>query len=396
MSTPRPGGRGPLAIFLAKGVRVYVSGLLSITLPFYLGTLGYGYFFQGVALAAILGGNAFSNVAVTYLESRVGRRRLLQAFSLLMIASGGVLALSTAAIPIIAACVVGNISSTGTEAGPFQSVEAGVLPELSGGGSVVKAFGRYNLVGYSAAALGQLTSAGPSLFGDARAAFQAVFVLFGLVGLLLFYIYSKLKQLDERQGTKPGLGGIAGEARRDVAWLSGLFATDAFGGVFVSTYLLSIWFHATYGLQLEALGPLFFAASVVAAASTYGAALIAQRVGNLRTMVYTHLASNAFLVMMALAGPLVLALAFLFLRQSLSQMDVPTRQALMAEIFRKGERVQAYAVTNTARSAGSFSGGPAAAAFLGLGAITGVLFMGAGSKIAYDLATFAKFRKRYR
>lgn len=387
---------GPLPVYFAKGVRVYVSGLLSITMPFYLKVLGYGPLFQGLALVAIVAGNVFSNIAVTYLESSTGRRRLLQVFSLLMVAAGAVLAVSTSAIPILLACFVGNISSTGTEAGPFQSIEAGTLPELAPAGTMVKAFGRYNLVGYSAAALGQLTSSGPGLLGNSHVAFQAVFAGFGLAGAVLLVVYTKLRGLESGRAARPGLANLSPQARTDVKRLSGLFSLDAFGAVFVTTYLLSIWFNSTYGLQLETLGAIFFVATVISALSTYGAALIALRIGNLRTMVYTHLVSSAFLVLMGLAGSLLLALAFLFLRQSLSQMDVPTRQALMTEMFQRGERVQAYAVTNTLRSTGSFFGGPVAAGILGLGLVSAIPFAGGGTKILYDLMTFATFRKRYR
>jgi MFS family permease len=347
-------------------------------------------------LIAILAGNALSNLSVTFLEKPLGRRRLLQVFSLLMVVSGVILTFSTSLVIIIVACVIGNMSTTGTEAGPFQSIEAGVLPDLAPMGSAVKVFGRYNLVGYSAAALGQLTSSVPGLFGNALIMFQFIFLAFALVGSLLLFVYSRLRGLEGGLAAKPGLGSLDAKARKEVLSLSGLFAADAFGGVFASTYLLSIWFHATYGLELTALGPLFFFASVVAAGSTYAAAAIAERIGNLRTMVYTHLISSTLLISMAVAGSLVLATTLLFLRQSLSQMDVPTRQALMTEIFQREARVQAYAATNAFRSVGSFLGGPAAAAVLGVGFVSGLLYVGGGTKILYDLAAFAKYRRRYR
>ncbi|MDG7006707.1 MAG: MFS transporter [Nitrososphaerota archaeon] len=375
---------------------MFVSGLLSIVLPFYLTILGYGGLFLGLALAAILAGNAFSNIAVMYLDASVGRRRLLQSFSLLMVLAGAVLALTTSALLIIFACFVGNISSTGTEAGPFQSIEAGTLPDLAPAGASVKAFGKYNLIGYSSAALGQLASAGPGALGNSHLAFQAVFVGFGLAGAVLFGVYSRTRGLNSGHAVRPGLANLGPGARRDVTRLSALFSLDALGGVFVTTYLLSIWFHSTYGLKLEALGSIFFVASVAAAASTYGASVISLRIGNLRTMVYTHLVSSGLLIMMGLAGSLALAVIFLFLRQSLSQMDVPTRQALMTEMFQREERVQAYAVTNIARSTGSFVGGPVAAGILGLEAVAAVPFVGGGVKIAYDLLTFASYRKKYR
>jgi MFS family permease len=387
---------GPRPVYLAKGARVYISGLLAITLPFYLRAIGYGPVFQGVVLAAILAGNALSNVAVTYLDAIVGRRRLLQGFSLLMIGAGATLAFSASIFPIVAASVAGNISSTGTEAGPFQSMEAGVMPELVPTGSIVKVFGRYNLIGYSAAALGQLTSAGPGLFGNSLLSFRAIFLGFSIVGVVLFAVYTRIGGIDAGRAVKPGFANLSAQGKRDLARLSGLFSIDSFGAVFVTTYLLSIWFNSVYGLGLQALGPIFFVATVVSAASTYGAALIAQRVGNLRTMVYTHLLSSTFLILMGLAASLPLALAFLFLRQSFSQMDVPTRQALMTEMFQREERVQAFAVTNTFRSAGSFVAGPVAAEILGLGLVSTIPFAGGGTKIAYDLLTFAAFRKRFR
>ena len=396
MSEPPSARRKPLPVYFAKGARVFVSGLLSITLPFYLKIQGYSPLFQGLVLVAILGGGALSNMAVTYLDARLGRRRLLQAFSLLMVAAGATLVVTASALPIVIACFVGNISSTGTEAGPFQSIEAGVLPDIAATGAMVKVFGRYNLIGYSAAAAGQLASAGPGLLGNSLVAFQAIFAGFGVVGAVLFVVYSRLRGLDASKPPRPGLANLSPQGRKDLVRLSGLFSIDAFGAVFVTTYLLSIWFNSTYGLQLEALGPIFFTAAIVSAASTYGAAAIALRIGNLRTMVYTHLASSGFLILMGLASFLPLALTFLFLRQSLSQMDVPTRQALMTEMFQREERVQAYAVTNTLRSAGSLFGGPAAAGMLGLGLVSTVPFAGGGTKIVYDLLTYASYRKRYR
>lgn len=396
MTGKAAGAQSPLRIYLAKGVRVYVSGLLSIVMPFYLKALGYGPFFQGLALVAILAGNAASNMAVTYFDARLGRKRLLQLFSGLMVAAGGVLVFESAAVPILLACLIGNVSSTGTEGGPFQSIEAGVLPDLAPTGASVKVFGRYNMIGYSAAALGQLTSSGPGLLGNSLVAFQAVFAGFAAAGAILLVVYSRLEGLEASRAVRPGLANLSPQGRKDLVRLSGLFSMDAFGGVFVTTYLLSIWFNSVYGLRLEELGPVFFAATLISAASTYGASAIALRIGNLRTMVYTHLASNCFLILMGVAGSLPLALAFLFLRQGLSQMDVPARQALMTEMFRKEERVQAYAVTNTLRSAGSFVSGPVSAGMLGVGLVGSLPFAGGGVKVVYDLLTFAAYRRRFR
>ncbi len=389
---------GALQIYVAKGARVFVFGMLSILIPLYLNALGYSSFFFGLTLVVILAGNVFSNLVLTYFEWKIGKRRLLLAFSLLMVGSGLLLAFAANPALILVACFIGNISTTGTEAGPFQSVEAGILPELARSVDPVNAFGKYNMVGYAASAAGALAVGVQGILPGGLTVYRALFVVYGLVGVLLLVLYATLGGLasGKAEAMRPGLGSLSSTARRDVISLSGLFSIDAFGGSFVSQTVLSYWFLASYGVQSTGLSAIFFTTNVIVAFSVYAAALVAKRFGNLRTMVYTHLASNAFLVGIPLAGSLAGSLAFLILRQSVSQMDVPTRQALMAEMFGRDERVAAYAVTNTARSVAAFAGGPVNAALLALNLLSGLIFAGGFSKIAYDVSIYGVYRKRFR
>ncbi|MDA4125308.1 MAG: MFS transporter [Thaumarchaeota archaeon] len=387
---------GPRSVYLAKGSRVFVSGLMSVMIPVYLNSMGYGPFFIGVALAAILAGNAASNIVLSYLVQRTGSRKLLQAFSLLMLGSGLLLAASTQPIPILLACFLGNVSTTGTEAGPFQSVEAGVLPELVAEGSAVKAFGRYNLIGYTASAFGTSALSVPGYLGSSLPVFRTLFIGFGVVGLLLFTIYTRLRFPTRKYIHESGPSPLGPEARRDVTRLSGLFSVDAFGGSFVSQYLLSYWFTVVYGVPVSGLAAIFLFSNLISGASTYGAAVVAERLGNLRTMVYTHIPSSILLILIPFAGTLTAAVVLLFLRQSLSQMDVPTRQALMTEMFKESERVPAYAITNTVRSVGAFAAGPVSAGLLVLGLPSALLYLGGATKIGYDLSTYVVYRKRFR
>lgn len=388
---------GVLKVYLAKGTRVFYSGLLSLLIPLYLKALGYSEYFFGLALIAILAGNVISNLALTYLEPRLGRKRLLLSFSLMAVASGLLLAFTQHPALLLLACLIGNISTTGTEAGPFQSIEAGVLPELLGGGEAVKAFGTYNMIGYAATAVGAFVAGVPGFFPGGLQVYSALFAGFAVVGVLLFAIYASLGAIGSVPGgQRPGLENLSEAARKDLARLSVLFSVDAFGGSFVSAYVLSSWFLLTYRVPALGLAGIFSTASVLVVASIYAAGVLATRLGNLRTMFYTHLVSSLFLVAIPLAGSLPGALAFLFLRQSLSQMDVPTRQALMTEIFQKEERVSAYAVSNTARSLAAFAGSPVSAFFFGVGLLSGPIFAGGLSKIAYDFLIYGAYRKRFR
>ncbi len=387
---------GLAQVYVAKAVRVFYSGLLSVLIPQYVLGLGYSEFYLGLALVAILGGNVASNLLLTHLEGRAGKRRFLQAFSLLAVAAGLCLADSGSLAVILVGCFIGNISTTGTEAGPFQSIEAGVLPELSGG-RAAEAFGRYNMIGYAASAFGALTAGSPGFFHGGVSTFQLLFVGFSAGGAVLFVVYSSLGSPHFTEpARRPGLEALTPEGRRDLKLLSGLFSIDAFGGSFVSQFVLSSYFLLVYNVPSDALGGIFFVTSVIVAGSVYGAGVVASRVGNLRTMVYTHLLSNALLIGIPLAGSLTGSLVFLFARQSLSQMDVPTRQALMSEMFKPEERVAAFALSNTARGVSTFAGGPVGTVLLAGGLVSGLLLLGGFSKVVYDVAIFSALRKRFR
>ncbi|HZW57662.1 MAG TPA: MFS transporter [Nitrososphaerales archaeon] len=385
-------------IFIGKGFRVFVFGFLSILIPIYLAQLGTPQFYIFIAIAAIIGGNIFSNVLLTWYGNLIGRRKILLVFSVLMLLSGILLFATTIYPVVLIACFLGNVSTTGTEAGPFQSVETGVLPNLvPEGRKISRYFGYYNLIGYAASSLGALTASLPSYFKDSLSVFHLLFLAYGLVGLLLVVLYQAVgSSLESAAKKKAGLSEISERGKHNIRRLSALNFMDAFGGGFVSQSILSYWFYYVYHVTLADLGVIFLVASVLTGVSTLGASFIAEKLGNLRTMVYTHLLSNVFLIMIPLAGSLALSLAFLFARQCVSQMDVPTRQAFMAEIFDSDDRVSANAITNTFRSGASILGAPISGVFFAAGFVALPILSGGFSKIAYDLAIFFAYRKEAR
>jgi hypothetical protein len=64
------------------------------------------------------------------------------------------------------------------------------------------------------------------------------------------------------------------------------------------------------------------------------ASRLASRFGHVNTMVFTHLPSNVLLILVPLMPTLFLVVLMLFLRFSISQMDVPTRQSYTMAIVR--------------------------------------------------------------
>jgi hypothetical protein len=308
--------------------------------------------------------------------------------------AGLLLYLTTSTPLLLLAFLIGNISTTGTEAGPFQSIEVGILPRLAALGSVNRLFGVYNVLGYAAASFGALAASIPGYLQNGLPVFRSLYLVYGLVGFLLFVIYLGLGDIEAHMpGDRKEVVQSSPKAKKDIARLSALNSVDAFGGGFVTQSLLTYWFLLVYHVSVMNLGIIFFIANIITAISIFGATLIAELVGNLRTMVGSHLISSVFLVVIPFAGSLTFALAFLFLRQSMSQMDVPTRQAFMAEIFGDQDRVRANATTNTFRSVGSLFGGPLSGAMFAVGLAGLPIVTGGVSKIAYDIAIYLSYRR---
>ena len=94
----------------------------------------------------------------------------------------------------------------------------------------------------------------------------------------------------------------------------------------------------------------FFWTGLLSTASQLAAPRVAQRIGLLNTMVFTHLPANVCLVLAALAPSLPIALGLLFVRSALSSMDVPTRTAYVMAVVTPAERSAAASFTAVPRS----------------------------------------------
>jgi MFS family permease len=174
--------------------------------------------------------------------------------------------------------------------------------------------------------------------------------------------------------------------------MAALFAVDAGGGGLVTASFLAYYLTERYDVGTGALGALFFATSLLQAGSVWVAPRLADRVGLVPTMVGTHLPSNVLLASVAFAPTFPVAVVLLLARTSLSQMDVPTRQALVMRLVTPAERTPAAAVTNAARYSvrpiGPLVGGLLQQVSLGLPLLVAGVVKG-----GYDLALWRWWRR---
>jgi MFS family permease len=174
--------------------------------------------------------------------------------------------------------------------------------------------------------------------------------------------------------------------------LAGLFSLDSFAGGFVVQSLLALWLFERFELSLSAASVFFFWSSVLTAFSYPVAAWLAQRIGLINTMVFTHIPSSIFLMLAAFSSDLIVALGLLLVRSALAQMDVPARSSYVMAVVTPAERAAAASVTAVPRSLAS-SLSPAMAGALLASPFSGLpLVLCAILKIAYDLGLLYSFR----
>jgi MFS family permease len=310
-------------------------------------------------------------------------------------------------IPLLIAATIGVISPSGNEVGPFLSVEQAALSQIVLDRERTHVFAWYNLVGSFATAFGALCggrlaqvlqNSGVTPLNS----YRAIVVGYGLIGLLLLLIFTRLSAKVEAPPSpvKPdrgraGDGGVLGlhRSKRVVFKLSALFSLDAFAGGFVVASFVAYWFSVQFGAEPGALGAIFFAANILAGISALLAARIAKRFGLINTMVYTHIPSNVLLILVPLMPTLPLAVLVLLLRFSISQMDVPTRQSYTMAVVDPDERSAAAGVTGVARTTGAAISPSITGALMSYPALLNVPFyLAGGLKIIYDVALYHSFR----
>jgi predicted MFS family arabinose efflux permease len=226
--------------------------------------------------------------------------------------------------------------------------------------------------------------------------YRTVLVLYGVMGVLLAVLFTRLSPSAEAvhsEGPKPRSRFGLHRSGSVVLKLSALFGLDAFAGGFVVQSLVAYWFHIRFGVEPAALGGIFFGANILAGISALASAWVAGRIGLVNTMVFTHLPSNLLLMLVPLMPNLPLAIIVLFVRFSISQMDVPPRQSYTMAVVAPDERSAAGGVTGIARSIGSAISPAFAGIFLSNPVLLGAPFFVAGAlKVLYDILLYRSFQ----
>ncbi|KAK4149828.1 major facilitator superfamily domain-containing protein [Chaetomidium leptoderma] len=424
-------------LILQRFVRLAAYGASTLVLVSFLRGLGHSRARAGLFMTLTLVGDVLISLLLSLSADRLlGRRAVLALGAALMAASGFVFAAAPPSYwALLAAAVLGVISPSGNEIGPFRAVEESVVAHLTLAADRADVYAWYSLAGTAGTALGMVTCGWAVEFARSTLdwalldAYRAVFLgyaVMGLVKLVLALALSPAVEADEEEppsvsssssgggptDTTPLLNGesepqpetrtrrwwaallpqLSPESKGITTALCLLFALDSFASGLAPLSWVTYYFRSRFGLDEGRLGSVFFTTSIISAASIIVASALAKRLGNVKTMVFTHLPSAVFLALIPAPSSLPLSLLFLILRACTQSMDVAPRSAFLAAVLLPSERTAVMGAINVVKT-GAQSLGPLITGVLADKGLFWVSFVLAGSlKASYDLGLLAVFK----
>jgi predicted MFS family arabinose efflux permease len=298
--------------------------------------------------------------------------------------------------PLLVISFVGTMNPTSGDASIFGPLEQTVLTQTVEPRRRTALFARYSVIGSLAGALGVLAASFPDLAavwtGWTRAtSMQFMFALYAALGVVALVLYRPLSPAIEMASEVPAAP--LRQSRRLVYGLAALFGMDSFGTGFLVQSLLALWLYQSFQISVTTAAAILFWSGVCSAISYLVAVPIAKRIGLINTMVFTHLPSNLFLILIPFAPDLATAIGLLLARSALSQMDVPTRASYVMAVVAPEERPAAASITAVPKTFAWAAGSIISGYLLTLSSFGWPLLIGGVIKGVYDILLLIKFQK---
>ncbi|KAL1601666.1 hypothetical protein SLS60_006581 [Paraconiothyrium brasiliense] len=436
LQTMKSAGKDVYIIILARYLRLMAYGAVALILALYFEELGFSDAQIGLFMTLTLLGDVFVSLLLTLIADAMGRRRTLFLGALSMAVSGAVFALTSNYVALLIAAIIGVISPTGNEIGPFRAIEESTLAHLVPEAKRSDVFTWY----VSLAVLG--TSSGLIIGGVAidkmealqgwthLDAYRAMFWIYTALGcvkaLLTLFLSSRCEHVGdkarreggEREPLLNGQGGtddssppvspvfkknpkwwnLFSQISKPTRWtllkLCSVFFLDSLGSGMVPFSLINFYMERKFHLEKGKLGGIMSATWFVSTIGNVFAGSLARRLGLIQAMVATHLPSSLFLALLPVPPQLSFTVCLLVARAVLNSMDQAPRSAFLSIVVLPQERTAVMGLVNILKTL-SQSAGPFATGLLAGHGHFWVAFVAAGTlKASYDVLLLTYFAGR--
>ncbi len=427
-------GRDAWLIILSRSCRMFAYGASSLILALFFAELRVSDQHIGLFMTLTLMGDVVLSLLLTQIADRVGRRRTLFAGSILMVVSGTTFALCENYWVLLLAAVVGVISATGGDFGPFRAIEESTVSELTTPATRADVLVWYVTLASLGSSIG--TEMSGRIIEWLRAkdgwtlldAYHGCFWLYTIMGVVNMVTNALLSEkcelkrpvkdseaetqpllaetpdsaaattaVTEANGKKPTsqrknyFAQISRETLSIMSILWFLLSVDSVADGMVSMALTTYYMDKKFHLPKSTLGDILSVSYFLSSLSSVFAGPLARYIGLVNTMVFTHIPSSTAVLLFPFPQSITATFALLLLRVGLNNMDQAPRAALIAAVVRPEERTAVMGITVLLRTLASVTG-PSVTGFLAGRDRFWVAFVAAGAlRLAYDLGLFVMF-----
>lgn len=412
-------------VILSRTCRMFAYGASSLILALFFSELKVSDANIGLFMSLTLLGDVVLTLFLTLVADRVGRRRTLFAGSLLMIMSGTTFALCENYWVLLVAAVVGVISATGGDFGPFRAIEESVASELTTPDTRADVLVWYVTTSSLGSAAGTAMSGriidwllakdGWTLLDAYHGCFW-LYAIMGSVNLVFSLVMSQkceLGKVPKAQGAEneplldegretteepaakkeksSWVSQISRETLAIVSVLWFLLMVDSLADGMVSMSLTTYYIDQKFHVPKSALGYMLSVSYLLGGFSTIFSGPLSRYIGLVNTMVFTHIPSSTAVLLFPFPKTVKLTFGLLLLRVGLNNMDQAPRAALIAAVVRPEERTAVMGITGMMRTLASTTG-PSITGVLADNDKFWIAYVVAGAlRLAYDFGLFAMF-----
>ncbi|KAI6785501.1 uncharacterized protein J7T54_007144 [Emericellopsis cladophorae] len=435
-------GRDAWLLILSRTIRMFAFGAVSLTIALFFSELGFSDFRIGLFLTLTLLGDVVLGTLIALMADSIGRRRVLLAGGILMAVSGLVFMYFENFWVLLIAAVVGVVSASGSDFGPFRAIEESMLSHIT-----TPQTRPYVLSWYiTGSALG--SAAGTQTAGQFVEALKSkgmvqiyhatfgIYVITGFMNMVLAFLMSS-KCETERQDLVPehvdelaqglledsdsddervGLDTTMNTRRTPVAqqppsssnWTSKfaqisvptrntmyklwfLLCIDTLADGMCNQTLTNYYLDRKFEIPKTTLGNIVSAGMILGTVGTLFAGPLAHHLGLLNTMVFTHLPSSIAVALFPAPSSLAITVILLIVRMGLNPVDQAPRSAFIAAAVKPEERTAVMGITSTLRTLAMAVGPSLTGMLAGSNKFWIAFVVGGMLRIMYDLGLYAIF-----
>lgn len=435
LKTMKSAGKDVYILILSRYLRLFAYGAVALILALYFEELGFSDARIGLFMTLTLLGDVFISLLLTLVADALGRRRTLLLGAFMMSVSGAIFATTSNYVALLLAAIIGVISPSGNEIGPFRAIEESTLAHLIHESQRADVFTWYvvlAVLGTSTGLIvgGQAVDRLQALDGWSELdAYRTIFWIYTGIGgikamMALFLSHrceatekkdSAQNQSTESHEREPLLNNPSDSSQQQQSqpskrwnsfimiskpsqWillkLCSLFFFDSLGSGMMPFSLINWYLERKFHLEKGKLGGIMSATWFISTIGNIFASSLAKRLGLILAMVATHFPSSVFLALLPVPTGLPLTICLLVGRSILNSMDQAPRSAFISLMVLPEERTAVMGIVNIVKTL-SQSGGPWITGILAGHGNFWVAFIVAGSvKAAYDFGLLVLFAGR--